>query len=431
MRRIARFRIIDALYGEVEFSKELSALIWLTPIQRLRHVRLSNIDSLEMPGISNISRYEHALGVCFLATKVGFSSKLDSEKTIVLQASALLHDWAITPYGHLVEEAYSYVKMEYDHEKKTKDLRTLVGRQEVGGIGRQFLYGRETKIEPWAVKTFGNNWEKCIDEISSILRGESELGKCISSAIDLDNVDNLTRIAFHMGLNVDRTLPLRIAEGMIDYNSNDGIIFSPETVGSLQNWIELRKTVYSHLMTSRMDFCGKAMLIQATVWALEDGIIDGSDWNLTDDSLIARLTSCKEKKIKQAIERWLTGELWELSELSWMRGVAPEYRQMLEFSRIASQEIGRECFAYRIKDKRTRKVAIMTSDGLSLQFGTAPTEWLFGVVFPKSNSCTSEVNKKLIDLACEIFKATHVKCPAEHLVGDKGQTMLLPFRECD
>ena len=59
--------IYDALYGKIEFS----SLIWkcmMTPeVQRLREVRLCNINSLCITGSSNTNRFEHSVGTAFLA----------------------------------------------------------------------------------------------------------------------------------------------------------------------------------------------------------------------------------------------------------------------------------------------------------------------------------------------------------------------------
>jgi uncharacterized protein len=63
---------LDPLHGPIEFDETVLALIRSPVVQRLRHVRLSNIDSVDMPAIANLSRFEHVLGVAYLAGEVGF-----------------------------------------------------------------------------------------------------------------------------------------------------------------------------------------------------------------------------------------------------------------------------------------------------------------------------------------------------------------------
>jgi len=101
-----RASFLDTVYGETELGADLTALVASPVVQRLRHIRLSNIDSLDMPGIANISRYEHVLGVSHLVSRLGIYGRLPRDSRAALSAAALLHDWAITSYGHLVEEAF-------------------------------------------------------------------------------------------------------------------------------------------------------------------------------------------------------------------------------------------------------------------------------------------------------------------------------------
>src|SRR5687767_4332179 len=96
--------IMDALYGEIEFSSEIYELMGCPLVQRLRRIRLSNIDSVSMPGIANGSRYEHSIGVAYLASRLGFRNRISKSDLLVIQAAGLIHDSAITPFCHLAEE---------------------------------------------------------------------------------------------------------------------------------------------------------------------------------------------------------------------------------------------------------------------------------------------------------------------------------------
>ncbi|MDT1817734.1 HD domain-containing protein, partial [Acinetobacter baumannii] len=83
--------------------------------------------------MANISRFEHALGVATLAGKLQFFSTLSKYDRLLLQSSALLHDWAITAFGHLVEEAYAYAGAKFEHEGKLNELVMGDNYAEVGG----------------------------------------------------------------------------------------------------------------------------------------------------------------------------------------------------------------------------------------------------------------------------------------------------------
>ena len=48
-------RVFDPLYGEICLSSPVAELVLCPALQRLREIRLSNIDSVRMPGIANVS----------------------------------------------------------------------------------------------------------------------------------------------------------------------------------------------------------------------------------------------------------------------------------------------------------------------------------------------------------------------------------------
>src|SRR5213594_1083824 len=202
---------LDSLYGEISLDDRIAELSRLPLMQRLRHVRLSNIDSIAMPGIANISRYEHSLGTAVLAAKAGFVRHLSSSEEIILQAGALLHDSAIPPYGHLVEEALQYLSVSVSHEARWSVLFDNPDSQP-GGVDLQVFLGRQSGLWSWARKAFGESADTSLKEVLRTIQGRGRFGNCVCGSIDLDNLDNVTRAAFHMGIEVDKRLPIRIAE---------------------------------------------------------------------------------------------------------------------------------------------------------------------------------------------------------------------------
>ena len=148
MRGIAGGKTVDPLYGLVGFDPAVDGLISSPVIQRLRHVRLSNIDSLDMPGVANVSRFEHVVGTAYLAQRVSQNLRLTGESRLRLVAAALLHDWAISSYGHLVEEALQYAGTGFDHELLWRQIESDEKPEEIGGIERQVLVGRALLLLP-------------------------------------------------------------------------------------------------------------------------------------------------------------------------------------------------------------------------------------------------------------------------------------------
>ena len=204
---------LDTLYGDVSLTETLSSLAAAPLVQRLRHVRLSNIDSIAMPGISGISRYEHVIGVSHLAASTGLAKRLSSRDLTAFTAAALLHDWAITAFGHLVEEAFQYIGSTFDHETKLYEM--VMEPSEIGGMDRQVFQGRNG-LRRWLelVAAPGDD-SLLLDDIIKTILGKGKFGRVVCGDIDLDNIDNVFRMAFHMGLSPDRQVPIRLAAQLV------------------------------------------------------------------------------------------------------------------------------------------------------------------------------------------------------------------------
>jgi uncharacterized protein len=408
MSRADDIKTFDALYGDVQFAEHTSDLIRRPLVQRLRHVRLSNIDSLQMPGIANISRFEHALGTAYLATQVGFINELSRDERIELEAAALIHDSAITPFGHLTEEALQYVQCEFDHETKWAVLSSGGEHPDPGGMDVQIFLGRPSGLNEWATKVFAGAGPKRLGEILNAIQGRGRLGPCIAGSLDLDNLDNVVRIALHMGLRPDPSLPVRICNAMIEINSLGEIIFRHEALSQIGQWISLREQVYGRLMTSPIDFCGKLMLIYATVSAYKAGVVSETDWHLTDHEFVDLLLNCSNSSASEATKRWVLGDAWDLAELIWMRGTEPAFSLLEAFSAEASERLNRRCFAYRIKDKRKRKITALLQSGDKIIVGESSDRWLLGVGSPDRKVFTANDNRLISDFAAEYFKSQRV-----------------------
>ena len=102
--------IWDALYGKIEFSPLVYKCMLSPEVQRLREVRLCNINSLCITGSSNTNRFEHSVGTAYLAalnidSNLQKHLKLSKKEKETFIIAALLHDVANGPFGH----SYEYI----------------------------------------------------------------------------------------------------------------------------------------------------------------------------------------------------------------------------------------------------------------------------------------------------------------------------------
>jgi uncharacterized protein len=414
--------VLDPLYGECQYAPEIAALIKTPIVQRLRDIRLSNIDSTAMPGIANISRFEHSLGASHLASRLRIKSRPNESTSIVLQAAALLHDSAIPPFGHIIEEAWHYVGAPIDHERRWNAILSGEAKQ-IGGINLQIYLGRQAKLQEWATTHFGTKSNSILKSILEAILGKGYFGKCIAGDLDVDNLDNVTRAAFHMGLAVDKMLPSRIASSVIDIHSTGVLVYSDECLDDISSWITLRRELYELFMLTRADFAGKIMLIHAAIIALQEEVFTQDNWNCTDREFITKLLSSSKVDLKETIARWLSGELWTLSDLHWGNGPTPSYKDIFTFSKELKRILKRECLAYRIKDKRYRAVNIVMSSGKQITLGHDSTSWLIGVGSPSRASFTKEDNRKIADFGRTFFKSALTL--SEHATGVEANPSLL------
>ena len=295
--------IWDALYGKIEFSPLVYKCMLSPEVQRLREVRLCNINSLCITGSSNTNRFEHSVGTAYLAAinieaAVQKHLKLTKKEKETFIIAALLHDAANGPFGH----SYEYI-MEKKGFIPEQGLGDVLGDVVSTGIGAH------KNSSPFETIFFGklraltsilNSSQK--EEVSQIIAGCHPLSKLISDSIDLDNIDNVFRMAYHMGFNFRREAPRKLAESM--FVENGSVVFLQEAKTYLEEWYSVRQRVYKFLLLNPQEFAGKYMLTEAMDILFEcisQGKAEGRDikWNYTDYQLMEELDLLKEKWLKR------------------------------------------------------------------------------------------------------------------------------------
>ena len=342
--------IWDALYGKIEFSSLIYKCMLSPEVQRLREVRLCNINSLCITGSSNTNRFEHSVGTAYLAAinieaTVQKRLKLTKKEKETFIIAALLHDTANGPFGH----SYEYI-MEKKGFIPEHGLSDVLG--DVVSTGE----GAHKSSSPFETIFFGklralnsilNSSQK--EEISQIIAGCHPLSKLISDSIDLDNIDNVFRMAYHMGFNFRKEAPRKLAESM--FIENGSVVFLQEAKTYLEEWYSVRQRVYKFLLLNPQEFAGKYMLTEAMDILFEcisQGKAEGRDikWNYTDYQLMEELDRLKETWLKRKtlllenIDTRVVAEIRQIESKEEQRHLLKEYLEGLTLT-VSIKEKGK------------------------------------------------------------------------------------------
>jgi uncharacterized protein len=207
--------------------------------------------------------------------------------------------------------------------------------------------------------------------------------------LDLDNIDNVVRLAYHVGVaeRSDAGICLALARDLGLHNG--GLSMSRKSIEALSRWQEIRRELYKLLLHDWAEFSAKAMLTAMMEHAVEQQIIGADSWRLTDDELLSYLThQVGEGQLIGEIGRRLTvGDLYTPLVL-WSSPDINAYRQLsgVDFKRLVERRLSAvlktRCLFHVILDsgKTERKIKIhVREDEVDREFGRDSKELLIGL----------------------------------------------------
>lgn len=414
--KIKRY-IYDPLYGIIYLPDFIWRVINSPELQRLREVRLCNINSLCLTGGANINRFEHAIGTCYLAQQCLKSwpplNPISEREQKLFLLSALLHDVPSAAFGHTVEYIESTSGFEHEAFKFTIFGERGATYQYKSVTHEPIFFGMCREI---SLKIS----EEDINKIDEIVRGKGRFGPLINSAMDLDNIDNVFRLGYHIGLVKSGETPLKLAKSL--YTKNSKLIARNDAIPLIEEWHKVRKMLYSYLLLNPEEFSGKCMLTEAIELAKlkELGTIK---WYHVDYELLEKLSKISAETTI-IISRLMKGDLYGcIGIFSTTRTdkykifIDTKERQEME---NALGEIIRSKFGSRFKsamiafhpiidvNKTERRVEVSTDEGNIVQIGNSSNQLLIGVFLKNAVLNMYEIlripNDIILKLRLEIFK---------------------------
>lgn len=299
-------RYFDPLYGPTVLTEFEASLVDLPEIQRLREIRLCNINSLFITGASEISRFEHTIGILRLAQEWTRSRTLDPRTAKLIICAAVLHDSRTGPFGHSFQYVLEDNIREFAGEFKHDDLshgalQSYYQKTDAGATYSGIPFSGKTLL--------GENW----NEVDQFIKGQGHYGRLISGDMDLDNIDNVIRLAYHTGVadRSDAQVAIRLARDIEPTQS--GLLVSDDLIPLIKRWQQIRQRLYELLLLDWGDFSAKAMLTRALEIAVQHKLLGVDSWRLTDEQLLKRLETesvGEAQEVGELIRRIRTGHLF-------------------------------------------------------------------------------------------------------------------------
>lgn len=373
-------RVFDPLYGAFDLPPVATCLLMAPEIRRLSQIRLLNSLTPSLATLGELRRYSHTLGVLHLYSiwKAKHSTEFSRSDLDALEAAILLHDVATPPFGHLFE----YILKEeqgWDHEQASSELFRRHHAPE--NSGHQIFAGKTPKVYRLIQKLGVDS-----NAIDAILKKSHRLHALIMGSVDFDNIDNVWRMAWALGLtcNIDNARKLA---SLINVGANGELIIPQSAHSLLVEWAALRKAVYEVLIFDPNTVAGQAVLTKALRIAINDGLLSGESWTLTDEELLSEL--CHHPSTKKLITQQYLGELPHsliTLQLKWKETLlfnSPrEAIQNQVLSAISSLVKG-DLLVYVFKEKGSfsKRITFFDENGTEKQFGDTTRSliiYLFG-----------------------------------------------------
>lgn len=211
--------INDPVYGFISIHSELIFdLIEHAYFQRLRRIKQLGLTNLVYPG-ANHTRFHHALGAMHLMTKAitVLRSKgiaVSDKELEAAQIAILLHDIGHGPFSHVMEHAFVH---NVSHESISMAFMKYLN-DEFGG-----------QLE-MAIAVFNGSYKK------------NFLHQLVSSQLDVDRLDYLTRDSFYTGVSEGIVGLERIIE-MLNVKE-DQLVIDEKGIYSVEKFIVARRLMY-------------------------------------------------------------------------------------------------------------------------------------------------------------------------------------------
>lgn len=284
--------IKDPVHGYVYITEAEKQLIDSYPVQRLHRLRQLAGSEFVYPG-ANHTRFEHSIGVMYLAGKLtenpNLSQLLSDDEVQIVRMASLLHDVGHGPFSHVFE--HLLVKfLNKTHEDMT---RWIIQKSELRDIISGLGY------DPDAIGKLA------VGELRR--RGMAFLDQIIQSTVDVDKLDFVVRDTYHTGAEYGYVDIFRLIH-MLDV-LGENLAVDVGALSALESFVLARLESFRSIYFHRVGRAAQIMLATAMEKAKDElGLVDFDSPEdylaLNDYTVWSMLKECKKSRgIMEDLER--------------------------------------------------------------------------------------------------------------------------------
>lgn len=228
--------INDPVFGFIKIPRGVILNIVRHPLmQRLTRIKQLGLASAVYPGAQH-TRFQHSIGAFHLVSEAVFSLQqkgifiFDSEAEAV-EAAILMHDIGHGPFSHVLENT---LISGISHEEISLLMMEQMNREMNGAL-------------TLSISIFKNEYPKRF------------LHQLISSQLDMDRLDYLSRDSFFTGVSEGNIGSARIIK-MLDV-VDDGLVVDHKGIYSIESYLIARRLMYWQVYLHKTAVACEAMLI--------------------------------------------------------------------------------------------------------------------------------------------------------------------------
>jgi uncharacterized protein len=393
--------LLDPLYGVIRPAPSIWELMAAPELQRLREVRMSNVNSLTLTGSGGITRFEHSVGTAHLGALCALAMDLAPDEARLFEMACLLHDVGSAGFGHSLQ--YVLSSKGFGHES-IFDL--VLGRSDPAS---HFSYQTDLLESVYFGVTRGLRDRLPREDLAWIgrtVQGKGPLGPLLNGTMDLDNIDNVFRLGYHMGITRPEGTPEILAHAL---RINAGELGLERNLHErVEHWYEARSRLYGFLLLNADEMAATCMLREASEIASARSSLEFR-WQDVDFRVAEKLFEAGSES-RTIVQRLMHGDLYGCVTIAMVpsaddyarirdpdaRGGAEDrLAEALRASGIASlKKASVALHAIADRGRSTRQVRYRTASGRVHSVGSSADRLIVGVFLRNTTLSASKVVRR-------------------------------------